>query len=795
MPPLRSPGTGPEAEDPEYAGRYRLEARLGSGGMGVVHLARSASGLRLAVKVVHADFAADDEFRARFRQEVTAARRVSGAFTAPVVDADLDAAQPWMATLYIPGPTLAEHVKGNGPLAPDEVKRLAAGLAEALRDIHRAGVVHRDLKPGNVLLAEDGPKVIDFGISRPSDSDLRTETGKLIGTPPFMAPEQFQRPRSVGPAADVFALGSVLVHAATGSGPFDSESPYLVAYQVVHDEADLTGVPGDLVPLIRACLAKDPADRPTPDALMELLRGEGPAAPLDARVPRPRRPSTIESGPSSAAVEEVAWANTVWEPGVGPDRAERQPRPAETAGDSQGREYEGRGAEVWGSETWDSKAGASGAEGPSSPAAPDGDRPSAARPRRKRVRWPAVAAVVAAVALGAGVAVAVQDSDRPSPAGHVERKSRATAFHPWATALADIGGPSSRSSKSPRPSRSRTPFCTYTADALHCAAVGVKAARLDPDTGKGIWSRRGAVAPADGTVPAAPVPCGGLLHIVSPDGTRLEALDPATGRTRWSKDVSAYAGGLYHAGDTVLLVSDDGGVRALEGATGEELWRRPLAGHARPVFPPYGDSRTAYAVSLSTDGSHTLVTAIDPATGDLRWKHRLSGNLTPLGRAGDGSLLLSSMDLEQRTDAIVRYDPDRRRERRIPLVFPLTSATAAVHGDTVHLLAYGGTLLAVDTRRTSARAAELWRMETSVSNTSPVTVAGDRLYFTGADGRLLAVDRHQGTLLGQTRPRMSAANRGFVAEVPAPLVADGKVFAGVPDGTVLAVGVGSPSRW
>lgn len=177
------------------------------------------SGLQLAVKVVHRQHAADPEFRARFRQEVTAARRVSGAFTAPVVDADPAAALPWMATLYVPGPTLSAQVKRNGPMSPAELRRLTAGLAEALRDIHRAGVIHRDLKPSNVLLPDSGPKVIDFGISRPYDSDVRTETGKLIGSPPYMAPEQFQRPREVGPAADVFALGAVLVHAATGRGP------------------------------------------------------------------------------------------------------------------------------------------------------------------------------------------------------------------------------------------------------------------------------------------------------------------------------------------------------------------------------------------------------------------------------------------------------------------------------------------------------------------------------------------------------------------------------------------------
>ncbi|WP_158687807.1 serine/threonine-protein kinase, partial [Streptomyces sp. HCCB10043] len=250
MPPLREPGAHPEAEFPQYAGAYRLEACLGSGGMGVVHLARSASGMQLAVKVVHAPYAADPEFRARFRQEVAAARRVSGAFTAPVVDADPEADRPWMATLYVPGPTLAEQVKRNGPMSPAALRRLTAGLAEALRDIHRAGVIHRDLKPSNVLLTDGGPKVIDFGISRPYDSDLRTETGKLIGSPPYMAPEQFQRPREVGPPVDVFALGAVIVHAATGRGPFDSDSPYIVAYQVVHDQPDLGGVPEELAPLV-----------------------------------------------------------------------------------------------------------------------------------------------------------------------------------------------------------------------------------------------------------------------------------------------------------------------------------------------------------------------------------------------------------------------------------------------------------------------------------------------------------------------------------------------------------------
>ncbi|WP_327718556.1 serine/threonine-protein kinase [Streptomyces sp. NBC_00490] len=297
MAPQHNTGAGAEAELPEYAGHYRLESRLGSGGMGVVHRAQSGSGMTLAVKVVHTEFAKDPEFRGRFRQEVAAARRVSGAFTAPVVDADPDAERPWMATLFIPGPTLAQEVKRNGPMKPAQLRRLMAGLAEALRDIHRVGVVHRDLKPSNVLLAEDGPKVIDFGISRPKDSELRTETGKLIGTPPFMAPEQFRRPREVGPAADIFALGSVLVHAATGRGPFDSDSPYVVAYQVVHDEPDLTGVPENLAPLIVRCLAKEPEDRPTPDELMRELRSVAASYDTQAFIPAQRTGDVSEPEP------------------------------------------------------------------------------------------------------------------------------------------------------------------------------------------------------------------------------------------------------------------------------------------------------------------------------------------------------------------------------------------------------------------------------------------------------------------------------------------------------------------
>ncbi|MFJ9345409.1 PQQ-binding-like beta-propeller repeat protein [Streptomyces sp. NPDC101237] len=255
MTPL-SPG------DPESIGGYTLLGRLGAGGMGVVYLGVSASGRRVAVKLVRGPYAEEEEFRTRFRQEIAAARRVSGAFTAPVVDADPDAERPWMATLHVPGADLAEVVEKSGPLSGRELRALGLGLTEALRDIHRAGLVHRDLKPRNVLMTDDGPRVIDFGISRAADNQSLTTTGRMIGTPPFMSPEQLAAPRDVTPASDVFSLGSLLVFAAVGTGPFDADSPYITGYQVVHGTPDLGGVPGAFLEIVERCLDKDPAARP-----------------------------------------------------------------------------------------------------------------------------------------------------------------------------------------------------------------------------------------------------------------------------------------------------------------------------------------------------------------------------------------------------------------------------------------------------------------------------------------------------------------------------------------------------
>jgi eukaryotic-like serine/threonine-protein kinase len=261
--------------DPRLIGPYRLIGQLGSGGMGRVFLGLSAGGRPVAVKVIRAELAADQEFRVRFNREVSAARRVSGLFTALVVDADVDGPVPWLATAYVAGPSLAQAIKARGPMSVQSVLALAAGLAEGLSAIHAAGVVHCDLKPSNVLLSQDGPRVIDFGISRAVEVVSVTGAGLVIGSPGFMSPEQAMS-EEIGPPSDVFSLGAVLTFAATGEGPFGQGSSPELAYRLVYSTPSLGELPVELHPLVERCLAKDPAERPT---AAEVLAEAGAARP------------------------------------------------------------------------------------------------------------------------------------------------------------------------------------------------------------------------------------------------------------------------------------------------------------------------------------------------------------------------------------------------------------------------------------------------------------------------------------------------------------------------------------
>ncbi|MFJ3858522.1 serine/threonine-protein kinase [Streptomyces sp. NPDC090085] len=260
-----------QGDDPAVVGGFRLVARLGAGGMGRVYLSHTAGGRPVALKVVRAELAEDVSFRRRFRREVEAARRVRGAYTAELIDADVEGVPPWLATVYVPGPSLSEAVERRGPLPVAAVLWLMAGVAEALQVIHRAGVVHRDLKPSNVLLAADGPRVIDFGISLASGTTAATATGDAIGTPQYMAPEQALAGETSA-ATDVFALGQTAAYALLGEALYGGGPAVAVLFRIVHESPDLTRLPAQVRPLIARCLAADPADRATPAEIIRWCR-------------------------------------------------------------------------------------------------------------------------------------------------------------------------------------------------------------------------------------------------------------------------------------------------------------------------------------------------------------------------------------------------------------------------------------------------------------------------------------------------------------------------------------------
>ncbi|MET9441981.1 protein kinase [Streptomyces sp. NPDC006610] len=335
--------------DSPRIGAYRLLARLGAGGMGHVYLARSDRGRTVAVKLVRRELAAREEFRARFRQEVQAARQVGGHWTAPVLDADTEAPVPWVATGYVAGPSLERVVaRQHGALPERSVRILAAGLAHALRDIHAAGIVHRDLKPSNVLVTIDGPRVIDFGIARAMETVSEgglTRTGALVGSPGFMAPEQVRGDR-ITPACDVFCLGSVLAYAATGAMPFgDADSGvHALMFRIAQEEPDLSRVPEGLADLVRDCLRKDPAARPTLERILERTGAEDTVS--DGRSRDPWLPGALVAQLGRHAVrlldtEDPQTASLTLPRSPSPEHAspspEHSPAPDETPAATPGR--------------------------------------------------------------------------------------------------------------------------------------------------------------------------------------------------------------------------------------------------------------------------------------------------------------------------------------------------------------------------------------------------------------------------------------------------------------------------
>ncbi|MET9649569.1 serine/threonine-protein kinase [Streptomyces sp. NPDC006460] len=397
--------------DPRRIGPYRLLGRLGSGGMGRVYLARSEGGRTVAVKVVHEEHASDQRFRARFRREVEAVRKVGEHFTAPVLDADPEADRPWVATGFVPGPSLEQVVRGHGPLPAESILALADGLLKALRGIHGAGILHRDLKPSNVMLTVEGPRVIDFGIARalePSVDSLLTSTGLVVGSPGFMAPEQV-RGESLGPAADVFALGCVLMYAATGRLPFGhgASNQHAIMFQIVEAEPDLDRVKDEaLRGVIARCLTKSPDERPGVDALLEDPALSGATTADGSWLP----PGLVARLARQAArlLDVEALATTDRAPEAGGKRGAGSedgsgPAPAVSSGTG-----------TLGLR--DRAADADGRDGARDPGAAAGSAPEGAgeRPERRRGRgtWLVAAAALAVVSVGGSVTYYIQDEAR-----------------------------------------------------------------------------------------------------------------------------------------------------------------------------------------------------------------------------------------------------------------------------------------------------------------------------------------------------------------------------------------------
>ncbi|MFC7218529.1 protein kinase [Streptomyces polyrhachis] len=561
-----------ESEDPRVIGEYRLIGRLGAGGMGRVYLARSDLGRTVAVKLIHEQLAQEPLFRTRFRQEVTAARRVGGEWTAPVLDADTEAEVPWVATGYIAGPALEDIVDhDHGPLPEHSLRVLAAGLGRALQAIHAAGIIHRDLKPSNVLLTLDGPRVIDFGIARAlhaTGADAVTRPGMAVGSPAFMSPEQV-RGEHLTPAGDVFSLGAVLVYAASGRMPFGTPEGGVMAlmYRIANERPDLSGVPPQLHPLVASCLAKDPAARPTPEEIVALARAPRPGAGGE-----PWLPGGVLARLGRHAVRLLE----VEAPQAGGSGESGRP-------DAQ------------------AASASSGTAGKAGGAAPADRR--RARPRRRSRRLALVAAAVAAVALLGGGAVYLT-ADEVGDSGDPDTRTQGRHA---VSAGADAG-----------PSSSASPGGTKKPGAPATPPRG--ATGTPPPSGAPATTAPGGKAPAPGSPGASPAatppppPRPVDPGEVAPSFEPAAADVPAAFLGTWSGSSSALLAShsrrlsIVQGGIGQPVVTITGTGSGLLGATYTCVWTAPLAKAGSPGAP------LTLGTATLTQADPASACSADPAT-------------------------------------------------------------------------------------------------------------------------------------------------------------------------------------
>ncbi|GGM02684.1 serine/threonine-protein kinase AfsK [Streptomyces fumigatiscleroticus] len=717
--------------DPRRIGPFEVLGRLGAGGMGLVYLARSASGRRVAIKTVRTELAEDQLFRVRFTREVEAARAVSGFYTAAVVDADPRAAVPWLATAYVPAPSLEEIVNDCGPLPAQAVRWLAAGVAEALQSIHGAGLVHRDLKPSNVLVVEDGPRVIDFGIASGVSNTRLTMTNVAVGTPAYMSPEQAKDSRSVTGASDVFSLGSTLVFAATGHAPFHGANPVETVFMLLREGPDLDGLPQELRPLIESCMQMDPAARPTPADLQSQLAphlfgsGSDDSGTASAWLPE-RAVSLIESrrGGRPAAKPAAQPSRPAVPPPPPPSHDPVVPSPPVPVPASAGAPDTGpvrlAGAQV-----------------------PIGPGPRVADVRATAVKPPPPESALAASWSKARPGVNGADPAVPAPPAPTVPPEQPGGWRPWRFRMSnDVWG---------------TP--SVSEDLVYVTSFEVHA--LDVATGRRRFKTRDvawSMTVADGRIHAS-------------DGPTLFALDAREGTDLWRLSTDAWVYALRAGRGTVVTGTRGGGVQGWEASNGQKLWE---------VTGAQTDFESPEAGPALHDGTvyvwkDARLRALDARTGDERWSYPIGdaascgGVPVRLTHAPDGYVYVSAGTRVLALDAAGGHVKWHFEAPAVFLSPPAFVPGPAVTGGGVYLADYLGTVYALDA--TDGR--DRWRIATeSRSSVEPVLVAAGHVHVGSGKG-LYTLDAVTGT------PKWRFQAGGDI--VGAPAVAAGRIHFGSTD--------------
>ncbi|WP_037669911.1 PQQ-binding-like beta-propeller repeat protein [Streptomyces griseus] len=714
--------------DPRRIGPFEVLGRLGAGGMGLVYLARSASGRRVAIKTVRTELAEDQLFRVRFTREVEAARAVSGFYTAAVVDADPRAAVPWLATAYVPAPSLEEIVNDCGPLPAQAVRWLAAGVAEALQSIHGAGLVHRDLKPSNVLVVEDGPRVIDFGIASGVSNTRLTMTNVAVGTPAYMSPEQAKDSRSVTGASDVFSLGSMLVFAATGHPPFHGANPVETVFMLLREEPDLEGLPDELRPLIESCMQMEATGRPNPADLQAQLAphlfgsGSDDSGTASAWLPE-KAVALIETrrGGRTSVQGAPAGPRSGGRPAVPPppshDPVVPAPQPVPVGAPDTGP-VRLAGAPV-----------------------PIGPGPRVADARAAAVKAPPPEAGL--VASWSRPRPGLNGADPAVPAPPPVPPETAAGWRPWRFRMSnDVWG---------------TP--KVADDLVYVTSFEVHA--LDVATGRRRFKTRDvawSMAVADGRVHAS-------------DGPTLFALDAREGGDLWRLSTDAWVYSLKADRGTVLTGTRGGGVQAWEASSGQKLWE--ITGCQTDFESP--EAGPALHDGTAFVWQDARLRALDARTGDERWSYPIgdaascSGVPVRVTHGPDGYVYLSA------GSRVLAVDVASGRVRwhfEAPAVFlspPAFVPGPAVTGGGVYLADYLGTVYALDA--TDGR--DRWRIATEArASVEPVLVAAGHVHVGSGKG-LYTLDAVTGT------PKWRFQAGGDI--VGAPAVAEGRIHFGSTD--------------